>query len=152
MLLAQTNLALFRWPLSDQRMSGFAEQIQPVNDLAERSEGFVWRFAGEYEPREFGEPWSDPLLFFNMSVWRDFESLSRFINLDAHKAMMRDRARWTTPATGPSMAMWWIDDGVRPSIDDAMGAISSIAEKGDSRRAFTSRSSFRVLENWLENR
>ena len=131
-------------------MSGFAEQIQPVNELAERSDGFVWRFTGEYVPREHGEPWSDPLLFFNMSVWHDFESLNRFFHLDAHKSMIRHRVQWTSPVAGPSMAMWWINDSVRPSVDDAIGAISSMADHGDSRRAFSSRSPFRLLENWIE--
>lgn len=41
-VLTQENIALFRWPLYDSRMSKFTEQIQPVNELAEQSDGFIW--------------------------------------------------------------------------------------------------------------
>ena len=118
MLLAQANIALFRWPLDDHRMSAFAEQIQPVNAFAEQSRGFVWRFTDEFVARNLGSPWNDPLLFFNMSVWRDFDSLHQFVRCDAHREIVRERERWTEPAAGPPMAMWWIEDAVRPSVED----------------------------------
>ena len=149
MLLAQTNIARFRWPLTDPRMTGFREQIDPIHRLAEDSEGFVWRFAGDYQPRDLGPPWDDPLLFFNLSLWRDFECLSRFVRRPAHQEIMRSRSFWTAPAPGPSMALWWVEADVRPTVSDAIDAISSIAERGDSRRAFTSRSPLCQLEHWL---
>ena len=149
MLLAQANIALFRWPLDDHRMSAFSEQIQPINALAEQSAGFVWRFTEEYVARPIGPPWEDPLLFFNMSVWRDFDSLHRFVRCDAHTAIVRERSRWTKPAPGPPMVMWWIDDAIRPSVDDAILALSSVAQQGDSIAAFSFGSDFRVLGNWL---
>ena len=130
-------------------MSAFAEQIQPVNAFAEQSRGFVWRFTDEFVARNLGSPWNDPLLFFNMSVWRDFDSLHQFVRCDAHREIVRERERWTEPAAGPPMAMWWIEDAVRPSVGDAILALSSVAEHGDSIAAFSIGSDYRVLENWL---
>lgn len=123
MLLAQSNIALFRWPLDDHRMSAFVDWIGPVNQIAEQSDGFVWRFTGDYQPRGSVAPWNDPLLFFNLSVWRDQESLMRFVRSENHMAVMCDRAQWLTPAPGPSAATWWIEDDSRPSVDEAIKAI-----------------------------
>ena len=41
--IAQLNIGRFRFPTDDPRMAGFMENLDRVNALAERSEGFVWR-------------------------------------------------------------------------------------------------------------
>ena len=43
-LLAQANIAIFRWPLTDPRMADFVERIPKVNQIAESADGFIWRF------------------------------------------------------------------------------------------------------------
>ena len=118
-------------------MSGFSDRIQPINQLAEQADGFVWRYTETYAAREIGPPWNNPLLFFNMSVWRDVDSLQGFVRSPRHIDIMRSRSQWTLPLPEASMAMWWIDDATRPAVDDAVRAISSIAESGDTQRAFT---------------
>ena len=37
---------------------------------------------------------------------------------------MRNRTKWLEPVPGPSSAMWWIDEAMRPTIDDAIAALS----------------------------
>ena len=106
MLLVQANIAIFRWPVDDSRMSGFIEQIQPLNQLAEQADGFVWRYSDTYTTREIGPPWDNPLLFFNMSVWRDLDSLQGFVRSPQHVAVMRNRAEWILSVGIPSLAMW----------------------------------------------
>ena len=63
MAAAQANVALFRWPLTDTRMNEFDARIQATNELAERSPGFIWRYADTYEPAGRPEPFNDPLSF-----------------------------------------------------------------------------------------
>ena len=41
--LAQLNIGRFRYPTDDPRMADFMNNLDLVNALAERSEGFVWR-------------------------------------------------------------------------------------------------------------
>ena len=71
MILAQANAALFRWSLTDARMSEFVTRIDQTHELAERSPGFIWRYADTYDPAAQPEPFNNPLLFFNMSVWHE---------------------------------------------------------------------------------
>ncbi len=135
--LAQANIATFRWPTDDSRMRGFTERIQPVNQLAEQTDGFVWRYIESYTPRDIGEPWNNPLLFFNMSVWRDVDSLKDFLRSSEHVEMMRNKTDWIVPAAIPSLALWWIDGTTRPTIDDAIQAFTWLAKLGDTHAAFS---------------
>lgn len=43
--LAQVNLARTRFPLDSAPMREFVAAVDRINRLAERSEGFVWRYA-----------------------------------------------------------------------------------------------------------
>ena len=124
MFLAQANIALFRWPLDDPRMMEFVEQIPLVNRIAESSDGFIWRFDDAYLPQDTGPPWNDPLLFFNMSVWRDEQSLRAFLRSAEHQAIMRRRANWVEPVSGQASATWWIAEDTRPTIADAIVGLS----------------------------
>ena len=45
--LAQMNTARLRAPLEDPSMADFVEGVTLMNDLADRSPGFVWRLADE---------------------------------------------------------------------------------------------------------
>lgn len=142
MFLSHTNIARFRWPIDDPRLGDFAARIPRVNELAEQSDGFVWRFTGEFKPRGKELSWDDPLRFFNVSVWRDLGSLLTFVRLPQHVAMMQRRSEWIVPVEGPSSALWWIEESTRPDVGDAIRAISWIAVRGETSVAFTARSPF----------
>ena len=45
--LAQVNIGRFRAPIEDPVMEGFRTQLDPINALADRSAGFVWRLQTE---------------------------------------------------------------------------------------------------------
>ena len=45
--LAQVNIGRFVAPIDDPRMEGFRSQLDPINALADRSPGFVWRLQTE---------------------------------------------------------------------------------------------------------
>src|ERR1700727_2880649 len=40
--IAQLNIGRFRYPTDDPRMAAFMTNLDRINALAERSEGFVW--------------------------------------------------------------------------------------------------------------
>src|SRR4029450_2569803 len=42
--LAQRNIGRLRYEVGDPRMAEFIDNLAFVNDLAERSPGFVWRY------------------------------------------------------------------------------------------------------------
>ena len=138
MLLAQANIALFRWALEDPRMHAFAAQIDSINQLAERSPGFVWRFAEEFDPTDRDAPFNDPLLFFNMSVWRDVNSLRVFVFQSEHTRMLERRALWTRPAGQFPNVLWWIEDHDQmPTVDDAIRRFAILSDHNETAAAFT---------------
>ena len=123
MNLSQANVALFRWPTGDVRMREFVARIESTNRLAESSPGFVWRYQGEYDPAGRLPPFDDPLLFFNMSVWRDAESLQHFVFRTEHAELLKRKDEWTRPAPVRPLVTWQIEDGSRPSVDEAIARL-----------------------------
>jgi hypothetical protein len=140
--LAQANVARFRAPLADPVMREFAARIAATNALAERSPGFVWRHAGGPPEaldvfRDYAAPFDRDRLFFNMSVWESVEALRAYVFDTAHARLLRDRARWMEPFARPSLALWWIAADRRPTVDDALARLETLAARGPTAEAFT---------------
>ena len=47
MHLAELNIARLKYPFDDPRVAEFADNLDLVNGIAERSPGFVWRLQDE---------------------------------------------------------------------------------------------------------
>ena len=41
--LAQVNVARLKYPIDDPRIAGFVNNIDIVNSVSDRSDGFIWR-------------------------------------------------------------------------------------------------------------
>ena len=120
--LAQVNVARMRAPLDDPVMRGFASRIDEINSLAEQDPGFVWRWTGSDEG-----PFANPRILFNLSVWRSVDALKAFTYASVHVELFRDRERWFTSAKGPSLALWWIPIGTRPTPDQSKERLDHLA-------------------------
>lgn len=139
MHLAQANVAFFRWPLDDPRMEGFANQIDTMNKLAESSDGFIWRYTGIYDPTGRESPFDNPLLFFNLSVWRDIESLRSYVFQSEHVQMLRRKSDWVQPTGTPPLAIWWLAaNATMPTVDDAIAKFKTLERDANSPRVLTS--------------
>ena len=97
--VAQVNVA--RWAVDPDgpEAQAFRDRLGPVNAVADRAPGFVWRL----EDAELGNATSirvldDPDLLVNVSVWRDVESLLAFVTRGAHLDVMQHRRAWTWSA------------------------------------------------------
>ena len=134
--LAQVNVARFRWPLDDPRMREFANRIDEIIRVAENSAGFIWRFDGDYDGSSYPSPWNDELIFFNMSVWRDVDTLRKFVFSTPHIELIQRRAKWVEPLGGPLHVMWWVNDGVLPTVSEAVNQLQRY-EEGTSNCGFT---------------
>jgi len=141
MELAQCNVALARAPLDDAVMAGFVKAIDDVNWLADHSPGFVWRLLPQHGHVTFGELEGDRVIV-TLSVWKDFESLQRYVYRTAHGLFMRQRGRWFLPIGGFTTAMWWVGDGERPELDDGLGRLEHLRGKGPTPQAFSLRRQF----------
>ncbi len=71
--LAQLNIALPLEPLTSNLLAGFVELLEPVNALADRSPGFVWRLQTEDGDATAVRGFDDDRVVLNMSVWESLE-------------------------------------------------------------------------------
>jgi hypothetical protein len=140
--LAQANIGRIRAPLDDPAMEGFRTQLDPINALADRSPGFVWRLQTEDGNAMAIRPFADERMAINMSVWESLEALQRFVYRSAHVGPLRDRQQWFEPIDGPILVMWWIPAGHVPSVAEAIERLDHLKQHGPSRRAFTFRAPF----------
>ena len=92
--IAQLNIGRFRYPTDDPRMAGFMTNLDRINALAERSEGFVWRLKDESNNATAIRPESDPTMAVNLSVWESVEALERFVWATVHKQIYNRKGDW----------------------------------------------------------
>src|ERR1043166_2576822 len=88
--LAQLNVALMREPLESPRMADFVANLDRINALAESSPGFVWRMQSEEGNATAFRPLGDDTLV-NISVWRDVQSLNKYVYGSAESEVRRPR-------------------------------------------------------------
>jgi hypothetical protein len=138
MFLAQVNIAQLIAPQGDPMVAGFFEQVPQVNKLAEASDGFVWRYEGDYP---------DPLIAFNMSVWSSLEDLRLFVYRSAHVHVLRRKQEWFTPMPSAHMALWWIDDNHLPTPDEGLAKLAMLNTNGPSINSFTFSNPFKPQSN-----
>lgn len=140
--LAQVNIGRVRAPLEDPIMEGFRSQLDPINALADRTAGFVWRLQTEDGNAMAIRPYADEHMAINLSVWESFEALKQFVYRSAHVGPLRDRKQWFESINGPILALWWIPAGHIPTVAEAQERLQHLKEHGPSPRAFTFRAPF----------
>jgi hypothetical protein len=139
--LAQVNIARLLAPLDDPLLADFVANLEPVNALADRADGFVWRLqegADATSIRVFDDDW----LIVNMSVWRSPAALLRFIYDDGHRAVLRRRREWFAKLDIPVTALWWVPAGHRPTVAEAEERLIELRLHGPGPHAFGLRSIF----------
>jgi Domain of unknown function (DUF3291) len=139
--VAQVNIGRIRAPPDDPIMAGFRTQLDPINALADRSPGFVWRLQTEDGNAMAIRPYADERMAINMSVWESLEALQEFVYKSAHVAPLRDRKQWFEPIEGPILVLWWIPAGHIPTVEEARERLQHLKEHGPTPAAFTFRAS-----------
>jgi len=135
--LAQVNIGRVRAPLDHPIMEGFRTQLDPINALADRTPGFVWRLQTEDGNAMAIRPFDDERMAINMSVWESLEALQQFVYRSDHVAPLRNRQQWFEPMEGPILALWWIPAGHVPTVAEAIERLQHLKEHGPSVHAFT---------------
>ena len=134
--LAQLNIGRVRHPVDDPRMADFMNNLALVNGLAERSEGFVWRLKDETGNATNIQVFDDPRIIPNMSVWKSIETLERFVWQTVHKRFYGRKQEWFERMDGPHLVLWWIPQGHRPTIAEAVERLNHLKHHGSSDYAF----------------
>jgi hypothetical protein len=136
MHLAELNIARLKYPLDDPRIAEFADNLDRVNAVADRSEGFVWRLHDDSGKATDIRGFDDPRVIVNMSVWESPEHLERYVWNTVHKQFYAKRAEWFQLMEKQHFAMWWIEPGHLPALEEAKARLDHLDEKGDSDFAF----------------
>jgi hypothetical protein len=136
MHLAELNIARLKFPFDDPRVAEFADNLERVNAVAERSEGFVWRLQDDSGNATDIRAFDDPMVIVNMSVWSGPEFLERFVWNTVHKQFYRKRAEWFSLMERQHFVMWWVDEGHRPTLEEAKARLDHLDRHGDSDFAF----------------
>jgi hypothetical protein len=140
--LAQLNIGIIKGAMDSPVMAEFAANLDRINALAERTPGFVWRLQTEEGDATAIRPFDDEKLLVNMSVWRDVESLNKYVYSTAHVEVMRRRREWFERMSEAYLVLWWIPEGHRPSIAEAITKLDLLRAKGPTAEAFTFRQAF----------
>jgi Domain of unknown function (DUF3291) len=142
MQLAQLNIALPVAPMDAPALAGFVAELEPVNALADTAPGFVWRLQTEDGDATAVRGFGDDRLIVNMSVWESIEALGAFVYSGHHRDVMARRRQWFSRMREAFQVMWWVPDGLRPSVADAEERLDHLRAHGPSPYAFTFRTPF----------
>jgi Domain of unknown function (DUF3291) len=135
--LAQINIARLIAPIDDPLIAGFVAQLDPINALADRSPGFVWRLKSDDGNNATDVPYSDdPFVLVNMSVWEDVEALKNFVYASDHIAPFRQRAQWFEKMNQPHYCLWWIPAGHVPSVTEGRARLDHYQRHGSTPYSF----------------
>jgi hypothetical protein len=140
--LAQLNIGIIKGPMDSELMAGFAQNLDRVNALAERSAGFIWRLQTDQGDATSIRPFENENLLVNMSVWRDLEALNNYVYRSAHVELMRRRREWFERMPDAFLVLWWIPAGHRPTIPEATAKLDLLRAQGPTAEAFTFRHAF----------
>ena len=135
--LAQVNIAIPRGQPEEQVMAEFMALLDPVNALADVSEGFVWRLQSDEGNATAYRVFDDPDLMVNMSVWESLEALRDYVYRSPHAHVLRRRQEWFVKMVETHVALWWIEPGTIPTLHDAEERLLTLRAGGPTPRAFT---------------
>lgn len=139
MHIAQVNIARMLAPLHSNTMKEFRDFIAPINELAESSPGFVWRYTDDAATQEAATdpPFGDNMIIVNISVWESVETLREFTYKTVHSYFVRKRGRWFEGMGHPHLACWWVAPGTQPSVAEAKRRLEILERDGIGPEAFT---------------
>ncbi len=134
--LAQINISRLIAPLDDPKIAEFVSQLGPINALADKALGFVWRLQSESGNATDIAYNEDPFVIVNMSVWESIETLREFAYKSSHREVFRNRAKWFEKAVKPGYCLWWIPSGHIPTVAEGRERLEHYQQHGATPHSF----------------
>jgi hypothetical protein len=135
--LAQVNIGIAKGAMDSEVMKVFNDNLDPINAIAEASEGFIWRLkdeGGNATDIVFSDIANE---LVNMSVWQSVEALKHFMFKTHHIDFLKRKKEWFETPTEATYVLWWIPTGHIPSIEEAKQKLSLIRKHGETAEAFS---------------
>lgn len=139
--LAQLNVAAMKESLESPSMADFVANLDRINALADSWPGFIWRLQTEQGDATAMRPMGEDTLV-NLSLWKDPESLNKYVYESAHVEIMRRRKEWFERMREAYVALWWVPKGHRPTASEAIAKLELLRLQGPTKDAFTLRKTF----------
>lgn len=136
MHLAEINIAKWQYAPDDPRGRDFFAALDAVNAAAERMPGFVWRLVGEGNDATDITVFDDPRVLVNVSVWQSVADLEKFVWNTIHKRVYDRKNKWFMAPKEHYLAMWWVEPGHVPTLEEAQTRLRHLQEHGNSDHAF----------------
>lgn len=140
--VAQYNIAWLTHPLDDAAMADFHANLDPINELGDRSKGFVWRHTGVEGNSTSTRIRGDERILINFTVWETVDDLFAYAFHSAHVEVYRRRREWFEHLEEPFAVLWWIPAGHIPSVEEAEERLMHLTKHGPTRHAFTFKQRF----------
>lgn len=140
--LAELNIGRAAGPMDGPVMADFVANLDRINALGDASPGFVWRLQDETGAATSIRAFDDPGIIVNLTVWDSIEALRDYAYRSGHVEVLRRRREWFVPLDGPSLVLWWVPAGQRPTVEEARERLERLAADGPTPEAFTLKISF----------
>ncbi|WP_199571074.1 DUF3291 domain-containing protein [Streptomyces murinus] len=140
--LAQVNIARLKHPLDSAELKDFVDGLDPVNAVADASDGFVWRLKSDSGNATDVPVLGDAWMIVNLSVWRDAEALTAFMYRGQHRELLARRREFFERLEEAVTALWWVPAGHRPAVAEAEDRLLHLRAHGPTPYAFTLRAPF----------
>ena len=145
--IAQYNIATLKYDLEDEKVADFVNNLDRINDLGEKSEGFVWRLKGDgFDANEGAtsiKVYDDPRIIVNYTVWKSIAELKKFAYNSDHMKIFLKRKKWFKTMTNKtnfkhSLVLWWIKDtDPIPPPQEGKKRLELLNKNGPTPDAFT---------------
>ena len=140
--LAQLNIArMIGSGINDPIMKDFVYLLDEVNEIAEKSKGFVWRLKDDNNNATSIKAFDDDKFIINMSVWESIEDLELFVYKSRHADVLRRRKEWFSKIKF-STVMWYVPVGTIPALEEAKSRLEYLEQHGSSLYAFDFKQKF----------
>ncbi|NQZ28732.1 MAG: DUF3291 domain-containing protein [Colwellia sp.] len=146
MHLAQLNIAKVKYSLEAPEIKEFVDNLEPVNNTAESSSGFIWRLKDESGDATDIQVFSDPNIIVNMSVWDSVDALKNFIFKTHHRDFLRRKKEWFHNIPKESYVLWWVPVGHIPTVEEALEKLEYLRKNGETPNAFSFKSNYSIAE------
>jgi hypothetical protein len=128
--------------IDDDVMAGFVARLEPLNEVADTSAGFVWRYQTDAGDATEVQVFDEEMILFNMSVWESLEALEEYVYRSNHVEALQKKAEWFERPTRAPLVLWWVEAGHIPSVEEAKERFDILWRDGPSAAAFSFKERF----------
>ncbi|MDM7861261.1 DUF3291 domain-containing protein [Alteromonas sp. ASW11-36] len=131
-----------KFDLESPEMADFVNNLDPINAIAERSPGFIWRLQDESGDATCIEVEDAPDIIVNMSVWENLDVLKNFMFKTDHIDFLKRKKEWFVSMGEDSYVLWYVPEGHIPTLAEAMEKLEYLRRNGESPQAFSLKSRY----------